>query len=92
MKKIFTIKDAQLLIVAERVRIWQTLFKHASVRVWRDGNKDSRIISIGDKKLEEIILPPLPKDFIGYPEGSDLVLSDGNLELLDENKALPEKS
>lgn len=50
----------QSLLVQERVRIWNEIYEHSSVRVVEDGNKLSHIVSIAAPKLEQIVLPKLP--------------------------------
>lgn len=59
-------------IVCERVRIWNELHKFGSVAVYQDGNKTSQVFSMGIPKMQEIIMPELPEDFEGFPEGSKL--------------------
>lgn len=51
-------------IVAERVRIWNEIFKASSVRSYTEdtktGYKTTQIITIGEPKLAFIITPELP--------------------------------
>lgn len=54
-------------IIAERVRIWNGIFRAASVQPWTEGSKRTLIITIGEPKLKEIVLPtglnPAEPDF-----------------------------
>lgn len=64
-------------VITERVRIWNKIFEAASVKPYteptKDGYKTTHIITIGEPKLEEIILPPLAPD--EYFEADDPRLS-----------------
>lgn len=49
-------------VIAERVRIWNEIHASASTRgVW-DGDKESVLISLGEPKLRDIVLPALDEE------------------------------
>lgn len=54
------IEEVRLL---ERLRIWEGLYFHSSIKILKDGDKTSQVFFIGVPKLEEIVLPPMPDWF-----------------------------
>lgn len=58
-------------LVLERVRIWDAIFQSSSVKPWVEGAKHTKIISIGDRKLEDIIFLSLPSNFPGVEKVLD---------------------